>query len=318
VQINSIMIFALTGAVRFHAKPVTGVACRSTPRLATPAKALTAELKRLEAKDIKKQLHVNDNLAKQYEKNLGNFAAHQPVAAASLYDSPLFNALDAPSLAVDDASWANQYIRIFSGLYGLLRPFDEIQPVSLPVSLGTKLTTSKGKFLRDFWRAHVTKQMEDSVRGCPLPVIINLSTEDELNALDMDKLPTGTHVQSVQFHATDKNEAAANMGEFVRWAMLNKCMQVEDLLEFRGLIDDDEPAAFRLSPKRSKPDLIVFEANTNEGAGGSWKKNLVESGLSKHAFVKSEASGKNRYKRSEMNKALAKEDKKRRKNAAVY
>jgi cytoplasmic iron level regulating protein YaaA (DUF328/UPF0246 family) len=312
------MIFALTGAVRFHAKPAVDVACRSTPRLATQVKALTAELKRLEAKDIKKQLHVNDNLAKQYEKNLGNFAAQQPVAAASLYDSPLFNTFDAPSLAEDDASWANHYIRIFSGLYGLLRPFDEIQPVSLPVSLGTKLTTSKGKFLRDFWRPHLTKQMEDSVRGCPLPVIVNLSTEDELDIIDMEKLPTGTHVHSVQFQAIDKNEAAANMGEFLRWAMINKCMQVEDLLEFRGLVDDDEPAAFRVSSKRSKGDVIVFEANVTEGAGGSWKKNLAESGLSKHAFMKAEASGKKRYKRTEMNKALAKEDKKRRKTSAVY
>ena len=102
------------------------------------------------------------------------------------------------------------------------------------------------------------------------------------------------------------------------WNSARHDPKVEDLLEFRGLVDDDEPAAFRLSPKRSKPDLIVFEANINEGAGGSWKKNLVESGLSKHAFVKSEASGKNRFKRSEINKALAKEDKKRRKNAAVY
>merc|ERR1712046_57143 len=97
-------------------------------------------------------------------EHLARFESKSPVPAALLYNSPVFETLDAATLDEEDAKWANSQMRIFSGLYGLLRPFDEIQPLGLPVSLGTKLTTSKGKFLRDFWKDAIAKELEETLK----------------------------------------------------------------------------------------------------------------------------------------------------------
>lgn len=314
------MLFVISSAVRFHAKPATDAALRSVPRLQQKARVLASELKRLQAKDIKKQLHVNDALAKQYEKFLGNFEGQAPVAACCLYDSPFWKGLDAASFEQDDAYWANDYVRVFSGLYGLLRPFDEIQPLSLPVMLGTKLKNSKGNFLRDYWREPINFELQDALKNLPMPVIVNLASEEDSVVLDPDGLPEGTHIATVDFKLVKKGEAAEAKGEFLRWALDNRCMTVEDLLEFKGLVEDDEEATFKLSPKLSKGDTIVFEENIGEGSsGGGWSKKLAESGKGKQAFIKEVAGGKkNKYLRTEINKAFAKESKQRRKGHAVY
>lgn len=313
------MLFVLSAAGRFHAKPAAECALRSMPRLQHKARALAAELKRLQAKDIKKQLHVNDALAKQYEKFLGNFEGQSPVAACSLYDSPFWKGLDAASFDKDDAEWTNDYVRVFSGLYGLLRPFDEIQPLSLPVVLNTKLKNSKGNFLRDYWREPITKELQDGLKHLPMPVIVNLASEEDSQVLDLSTLPEGTNLATVDFKMVKKGEAAEAKGEFLRWALENRCMTVEDLLEFRGLVEEDEEATFKLSPKASKGNTIVFEENIGEGSDGGWSRKLAESGKGKAAFIKEVAGGKKtKYMRTEINKAFAKESKQRRKAHAVY
>uniref|UniRef100_A0A7S4R5B4 Uncharacterized protein n=2 Tax=Alexandrium monilatum TaxID=311494 RepID=A0A7S4R5B4_9DINO len=312
------MFFLLSGAVRFHAKPVLECAVRSHPRLGNKAKALAQELHRLEAKDIKKQLHVNDALAKQYVAHLQDFEKQQPVSACCLYDTPLFNSLNAPDFDEDDADWANSYVRIFSGLYGLLRPYDEIQPLSLPVSMGTKLTNSKGKFLRDYWRAPVQQELLDGLQKLPMPVIVTLAAEEDNELLDKEILPEGTRIARVNFKTIDKDDAQTATGEFMRWALENRCMTVEELLDFKGLNVEEHGASYRVNPKASEPDKIVFEENIGDGGSGGWSKKLAEFEGSKKKFIRENASGKDRWKRTEINKALIKGDKKKRSKSVVY
>lgn len=318
------MLIVLSAAARFHAKPVTECAVQSVPRLASKAKALAQELRRLEAKDIKKQLHVNDALAKQYEKHLTNFEAQKTVPACCLYDSPLFNALAAPSFDEEDAEWANKHIRIFSGLYGFLRPFDEIQPLGLPVSLSTKLKNSKGNFLKDYWQEPIMKEVSEGLKRLPMPVIVNCgAVEDDMKVLDQEHLISelGTRIASVDFKFANKDDAAEARGEFVRWAIEQRCFTVEELLEFKGLgVEEGVSGLFRVNPKASSVDSIMFEPDG--GGDGGWSTKMAEYSGSKKAFMKEEASGKNRYKRTEINKAIvkrdAKETKKNRKANAVY
>jgi len=250
---------------------------------------------------------VNETLAKQYEKQLHNFEGMQPVQSCCIYESPLFEGLNAHGFDQDDADWANNYIRIFSGIYGMVRPFDVIQPFSLPVTLGTKLTTSKGKYLRDYWREMLAKELEDALDDLPMPVIINCASEQDAELLTAEMLPENTQVHTVDFKITDKDEAASAKGEFVRWALENRCMMVEELLEFKGLIDEGEEAMYRLSPKQSGPNTIQFEENI--GGGTTYKRQLAQSGVGKTKFMHEVASGKNRWRRTEIKQEFAREAK---------
>eukprot|EP00929_Paragymnodinium_shiwhaense_P015601 TRINITY_DN123706_c0_g1_i1.p1 TRINITY_DN123706_c0_g1~~TRINITY_DN123706_c0_g1_i1.p1 ORF type:complete len:310 (+),score=91.59 TRINITY_DN123706_c0_g1_i1:147-1076(+) len=309
------MLFVLSAATRFHAKPAAECVMRSTPKLASKAKALAQELRRLEAKEIRKQLNVNDALARQYEKFLSNMEGGTPVPAGVLYNSPLYETLDLATFDEDDAVWANRNLRIYSGLYGLLRPYDEIQPTSLPVSMSTKLTTSKGKFLREYWRDTITKELSEVLDKLPMPMIINCAGEADEGCYDLDGLTEYTEVTSIDFdmQGSAKQEA---MGEFVRWAMENRVMTIEEILEYQGLIEEGEAATIRVSPKSTNKNKIVFEEKTADGHI-NWGKKLQDAG-GRNA-LRREMGGKQRFMRTEMNKYLAKDGKGKRKKAAdVY
>mmetsp|Transcript_7765 Transcript_7765/g.16832 ORF Transcript_7765/g.16832 Transcript_7765/m.16832 type:complete len:312 (+) Transcript_7765:74-1009(+) len=311
------MLVLLSSSLKFHAKPVTELVVQSTPRFAQKARELASELKVLEAKEIKKHLAVNDAVAKVYIQSLGKFESMTPVPACSLYDGAIYTGLAAPEMEEDDAEWANHHIRILSGIYGLVRPFDAIQPLSLPVTLGTKLTTSKGKFLRDYWAESIANSLDESLRKLPRPLILNCAHEEDSSVLNPSTLPEGTRITNVQFKIRDRNEAAEATGELIRWIMENRCQNFEDLLTYRGMVEEDEEAVYRIKPCNDD-NTIIFEEKVSDGGSGNWARRMAESGMSRKAYVKEHASGKNRYKRSEMNKSMAKEKKKERGKHVVF
>ncbi|CAE7358764.1 unnamed protein product, partial [Symbiodinium sp. CCMP2456] len=140
--------------------------------------------------------------------------------------------------------------------------------------------------------------------------------------VDKDKLPEGARVVKVDFKISRKEEALAAKGELLRWMMQNRCMTVEELLEFKGLEadDDEEMTAYRLHKNQPNPDVLVFEEDRGEGGDGGWNKKFQEFGGSKVKFVKEFATGKDKYRRGEIKKALEKDEKKQRKkgSAAFY
>lgn len=269
----------------------------------------------MDAKEIKKQLHVNDQLSKTYMEQLMKFEKSKIVPAAGLYDSDFFNALDVQSLDEDDAEWTNQNVKIFSGLYGLLRPFDEIAPLGLPLTLSTKLTTSKGKYLHSFWHDPIVHELNEHFRKMPMPVVINLAKEEDSGKILEGDLPKDMQVITVGFRQVD--DAGTAKGEFLRWALVNRCMTVEDLLEYQGDIDEEagEEPIYRVSTKDQSDNKILFEEVKRKN---SVQDQFRESGLSKKKFIKQESSGKNRYKRGEMEKAMEKDKKRSRAKSAVY
>ncbi|CAJ1355656.1 unnamed protein product [Effrenium voratum] len=315
------MLVVLSAAARFHSKPVTDLALRSSPKLLSKAKTLVQELSVLEAKDIKKQLHVNDALAKQYAAYLKDFEAKEPVPCCGVFDTPLWNSSALSSFDEDDAEWANSYVRIFSGLYGLLRPYDQIQRLSLPVSLSTKLKTTKGSVLRQYWAESIEKEIEGALQKLPMPVIVDMSNEEDRLLLDADRLPPETRVMKVEFKHLKKEGALEAQGEFLRWMLQNRCMTPEELVDFRGLEQEDEEEevnSYRLHKNQPSPNHLVFEENKRDGGDGGWAKKLAEYGGSQRKFVKEFASGKEKWKRSELNKAVKKETKKRSSGSSFY
>merc|ERR1719195_366309 len=141
-------------------------------------------------------------------------------------------------------------------------------------------------------------------------------------AVETEKLPAGTQVTTVTFKINDKEAAGTALGEFVRWAMETRAMTTEELLEFKGLIDDEgDPIGtqYRVNPKASNESKIVFEQRRGDATDGGWNRKLADFDGSRSKFIREVASGKDRYKRGEINKALRKEvSKKRKANSAVY
>jgi len=84
--------------------------------------------------------------------------------------------LEAKSLSDDDLAFAQDHLRILSGLYGVLRPLDAIQPYRL--EMGTKLATSRGKSLYEFWGSSLGDLLREDVNSHDDQTIVNLASNE--------------------------------------------------------------------------------------------------------------------------------------------
>eukprot|EP00928_Gymnodinium_smaydae_P031650 TRINITY_DN23167_c0_g1_i1.p1 TRINITY_DN23167_c0_g1~~TRINITY_DN23167_c0_g1_i1.p1 ORF type:complete len:339 (+),score=79.72 TRINITY_DN23167_c0_g1_i1:113-1018(+) len=284
------MLFVLSAASKVRVKPVAECVQVSVPRLAAQAKSLVAEMRRREAKvrteagagdwrgegyhqrAIKKHLHMSRAAAKRSEPHLG-FAwpsmTTQPAAACTLYDSPFYDGLDAAALDEEDAEWANDHVRILSALYGVVRPFDEIVPPNFPLSLGTKVANSGGKYLSDYWKESIAQELEDSVRTLPRPLIVNCVAEQDQDVLQAN-LPPYADSLNVMFRMKPQGSPARAMGEFVNWALRQRCSTFRELNGFSGV-----SSSVSRAPSADGTLLFVEKGNARGGPAAAalppWK-----------------------------------------------
>ena len=113
------------------------------PALMERTTELSKTTAKLSASEIKSLMHLSDDLA---DLNRERFKAFDPDStegrpAAMAFNGEVYTGLDAPSLSAEDLQWAQQRLRILSGLYGALRPLDTIQPYRL--EMGSQLATKR-------------------------------------------------------------------------------------------------------------------------------------------------------------------------------
>ena len=119
------------------------------PRFATDAMRLARTARNLSLKDLRGLMDISDDLARLNRDRFRVFSESPEVVhpAVFLFDGDTYRGLEARTLDGDALRWAEGHLRILSGLYGLLRPFDGIQPYRL--EMGSRLKTRRGKSLYD-------------------------------------------------------------------------------------------------------------------------------------------------------------------------
>ncbi|MET0333154.1 MAG: YaaA family protein, partial [Rhizobacter sp.] len=122
-------------------------------RFSERSAALIEVLRKKSAKQIAELMDLSPALAElnvaRYAAWRPRFTAHNSRAAVVAFDGDVYEGLDAKSLTVDDLDWAQSHVSILSGLHGLLRPLDRIQPYRL--EMGTPLATDEAHNLYGFW-----------------------------------------------------------------------------------------------------------------------------------------------------------------------
>ncbi|KXS37276.1 MAG: hypothetical protein AWU55_2520 [Halomonadaceae bacterium T82-2] len=106
--------------------------------------------------------------------------------AAQAFQGDVYVGLDAPGFSEADNAFAQDHLRILSGLYGLLRPLDLIQPYRL--EMGTRLSNPAGKDLYAFWKARLTADLDAAVAASGTPVLVNLASNEYFKAIDTRRL----------------------------------------------------------------------------------------------------------------------------------
>ncbi|WP_209332067.1 peroxide stress protein YaaA [Lunatimonas salinarum] len=160
---------------------------RTSPDFKREIKELVAIMKRKKPKDIKELMHVSDNLAElnheRYQRFEDDFSAENAKQALLAFKGDVYTKIDVANFTAADFEFAQQHVRILSGLYGLLKPLDLIQPYRL--EMGVKLKNKKGKDLYSFWGSKIAKALDEAAEA---GIVVNLASQEYFKAVDRSSL----------------------------------------------------------------------------------------------------------------------------------
>jgi cytoplasmic iron level regulating protein YaaA (DUF328/UPF0246 family) len=139
---------------------------------------------------ISELMDLSDNLAAlnvaRYEAWRPKFTVKNSKQAVLAFNGDVYDGLDAKSLKTKDLEWAQDHVCILSGLYGVLRPLDWMQPYRL--EMGTALTNLRGKNLYQFWGSSIAQHLNAQLAKDKSPVVVNLASQEYFKAVDQKVL----------------------------------------------------------------------------------------------------------------------------------
>ena len=230
----------------------------SEPQFTKQSVQLIRLLRRQSPQQLSELMGISDKLASlnvaRYLAWRSTFTADNSRQAALAFDGDVYGGLDARSLAPDDLAWAQQHLCILSGLYGVLRPLDWMQPYRL--EMGTQLPNAVGKDLYAFWATTIARYLKQRLKDDPAPVIVNLASQEYFKAVDRKllKRPVVDCVfqeQREEGYKIISFMAKRARGLMARYAITQRVTQVARLRDF-----DLEGYAY--AAEASTPDRLVF------------------------------------------------------------
>lgn len=252
------MLAILSPAKRLVEGPAVPELPHTLPELLDDTRTLAGVTRRLRAKDVRSLMDVSEELA---VLNVARFQAlaDEPTPgtarqAALSFAGDTYLGLDAPSLTADELGWAQDHVAILSGLYGLLRPLDLMQPYRL--EMGTRLKTRRGGDLYAFWGDRIARALERRLEGHADRTLLNLASEEYAKAARLDAL--GVRVVTPVFQDTKDGKARTLFmfakkarGATARWLVQHRPAHTDALRE--ATID-----GYRLVPDESTDTRWIF------------------------------------------------------------
>ena len=191
------MLILLSPAKTLDMTPVDREATQ--PRLLKDAKTLTGVLKKLKRADLQDLMHISESLAEvNYQRNRSfafPFTADNAKPAAFAFKGDVYQDLEADDFSDEEYTLANRQIRILSGLYGVLRPSDLMQPYRL--EMGTKLKNRRGKNLYEFWGDRITTVLNEDLGENSDDLVLNLASQEYFKSVNPARL--NARVLTAQF-----------------------------------------------------------------------------------------------------------------------
>ena len=181
-----IIVLSPSKALDFTAPPVS--APLTTPELTDHTRELSKTTKKLRAIDLKRMMALSDDLAKLNRERFQVFDpdSEEGLQAAFAFNGDVYMGLKARELDKKALAFAQKHVRILSGLYGVLRPLDAIQPYRL--EMGVRLKTRRGASLYDFWADRVSASLNEAGQGHKDRVLVNCASQEYFGAVDVAAL----------------------------------------------------------------------------------------------------------------------------------
>jgi cytoplasmic iron level regulating protein YaaA (DUF328/UPF0246 family) len=162
----------------------------SQPELLEHAAELIEICRTLSPQDVAALMHISDKLAglnvARFTEWCEPFTPENAKAAVFAFNGDVYGGLEASSLNAQSISYAQQHLRILSGLYGVLKPLDLMQPYRL--EMGTKLANPRGANLYQFWGSIIANKLNEQLAACNSKTLLNLASNEYFKAVDKKAL----------------------------------------------------------------------------------------------------------------------------------
>ncbi|MCB0910538.1 MAG: peroxide stress protein YaaA [Propionibacteriaceae bacterium] len=231
------------------------------PRLLDESKQLVEVMRTKSVADLAGLAGISDELAALNAERWASFRTpftrRNARPAVLAFSGDVYQGLDVRHrFGTRDYTEAQKTVRILSGLYGVLRPLDLMQPYRL--EMGTRLATDRGRSLYDWWGSRITGMLRDDLAASPgADVVVNLASGEYFGAVRPDELDAP--VVSPRFEDTDARGrrsvvsffAKRARGELAAWLVLNRVRSASAITRFDG-------AGYRYDKASSTPEVPVF------------------------------------------------------------
>jgi cytoplasmic iron level regulating protein YaaA (DUF328/UPF0246 family) len=219
---------------------------------------LIKELKKKSKGDIKSLMKLSDKLVDLNVERYGSwqrpFSPDNSRPGIFAFKGDVYVGLGAYSFTEADISFAQDHLRILSGLYGVLRPLDLMQPYRL--EMGTRLENSRGKNLYEFWGSKISKSLDAAQAAGESEVLVNLASNEYFSAVDKKSL--NARVVTPGFYDCKNGKykiisfyAKKARGLMAAWIIKNRVTDPEEIKNFNV-------AGYSLCIERSGVDAPVF------------------------------------------------------------
>mmetsp|Transcript_31562 Transcript_31562/g.100635 ORF Transcript_31562/g.100635 Transcript_31562/m.100635 type:complete len:407 (-) Transcript_31562:121-1341(-) len=245
---------------------------------------LVEVLQKQSAEELQELMDLGRKMAKSHLERFQGFERFPAKQACLLLGG---EALQAADFSEADGHFADAHLRILSGLYGLLRPYDDVKPVR-DVPMGARLNTKRGRTLCEFWGDSITKQIakdaaELSKRGDEKVLLVACVSDEYWRAVQASALPSSMDVIRVAFEGATEENVRRARGLFARHVIRKRVSDLEGLQDF----SHDDWAFDRASSRESK---LVFNWD-GDPAGGTAPKKLRKLPASNPGYHSSGSSG---------------------------
>jgi len=258
------MLFLLSPAKSLDYEAPVGDVPHTLPQFLPQSAELIEVLRPKSPQQIAELMDLSDALSAlnvaRYAAWSAKFTAKNSKQAVLAFNGDVYDGLDAKSLSPVALSWAQQHVCILSGLYGVLRPLDRMQPYRL--EMGTALANPRGKNLYAFWGAQIAEHLNQKLAKETTPVIVNLASQEYFKAVDLKALKARVIECVFEDYKGGKYKiisffAKRARGLMARYATLNQVNHPDGLRAFN--LD-----GYAYAAEASCPDRLVFRRKIAE------------------------------------------------------
>lgn len=251
-----LIVISPAKSLDYKTPPVTGTF--TMPELLDYSEKLIGRLKKLSPKQLSKLMGVSADLGElnfqRFQQWQQPFTSENAKQAILAFSGDVYQGLDAISLSEENLTTAQTKLRILSGLYGVLKPLDLMQPYRL--EMGTKLKYYKSKDLYAFWNPIITKKINEAIAESGSKMLVNLASNEYFKSIDKKKLKAEIVTPDFKDYKNGSYKmisffAKRARGLMTRFIIENDILNPDDLLAF-------ESEGYTYNSHLSKPGNPVF------------------------------------------------------------